>query len=101
LALGVGVAACPFTPVVTLVVAVPPKLALAPAEGAVNVTSAPETRLPPASFTVAMSGAENAVLMVAVCGDPLAMVIEAGAPTVFIRAKLAVGTRPVALAVTL
>jgi hypothetical protein len=38
--------------------------------------------------------------MVALCGDPLTTAMEAGGPTVFVRAKLAVGARPATLAVT-
>ena len=45
------------------VVAPPAKVPLAPLPGAVNVTDAPATGLPPASFTVATNGDAKAVLM--------------------------------------
>ena len=66
-----------------LVVAVftpPAKLPLAPVAGAVKVTVTPCTGLPPLSFTVATSGAANAVLMAALCGVPLVAVIDAAVP---------------------
>src|SRR5947207_8408073 len=55
-------------PLVVAVFTPPAKLPLAPLPGAPNVTVTPATGLPPASFTVATSGAANAVLIVALCG---------------------------------
>jgi hypothetical protein len=49
----------------------PANVPLAPLPGAVKVTVAPATGFPPLSFTVATSGAANAVLIVALCGVPL------------------------------
>jgi hypothetical protein len=49
--------------VIAVPVADPLKLALAPAPGPVNVTTTPETGLPPESLTVATSALGNAVLM--------------------------------------
>jgi hypothetical protein len=63
----------------------------APAPGAANVTFTPGIGLLPASFTVTASALANAVLTVAVCGVvPALAVIEVGAPTVFVSAKLTV-----------
>jgi hypothetical protein len=72
-----------------LVVAVftpPANVPLAPVAGAVNVTVTPDTGLPPLSFTVATSGAPNAVLIAALCGVPLVAVTLAGDPAVFVSA---------------
>jgi len=78
LAVNVAEVATPLA-FVTAVFTPPAKLPLAPVPGAVNVTVTPETGLPPASFTVATSGAAKAVLMVAICGVPLVAVIDAAA----------------------
>ena len=85
-----------------LVVAVllPAKLPLAPDAGAVNVTVTPCTGLPPLSFTVATSGAANAVLMAALCGVPLLAVIVAAVPAALVSAKLAGVLTPATLAAT-
>jgi hypothetical protein len=48
----------------------------------------------------ATNGAANAVLTVVLCGVPLVAVIEAGAPTVFVRLKLAAVDTPATVAVT-
>src|SRR5437667_317470 len=58
------------------------------------------TGLPPASFTVATSGAANAVLIVALCGVPLVAVMLAAAPAVFVSEKFAGVATPATLAVT-
>jgi hypothetical protein len=63
----------------------PAKVPLAPLDGAVNVTDAPLTGLPPESFTVATNGAANAVLMGALCPPPLVAVIDPGGPAVLVR----------------
>jgi hypothetical protein len=78
----------------------PAKLPLAPLPGTVNVTVAPLTGLPPASFTVTASGFANAVLMVVLCGVPLVAVIDAGAPAVLFNEKLAGVATPATDAVT-
>src|SRR5438046_2523356 len=72
----------------------PAKLPLAPVPGAVNVTVTLATGLPPASFTVATSGAANAVLIVALCGVPLVAVMLAAAPAVFVREQKAALANP-------
>lgn len=62
-------------------VALPPaNVPLAPVEGAVKVTVAPDTPLPFVSFTVACSVAANAVLTVVVCGVPAVAVMLVGVP---------------------
>ena len=78
----------------------PAKLPLAPDAGAVNVTVTPCTGLPPLSFTVATSGAANAVLIAALCGVPLVAVIDAAAPAVLVSAKLAAVVTPATVAAT-
>jgi hypothetical protein len=86
-----------------LVVAVftpPAKVPLAPVAGAVNVTTTPFTGFEPPSSTVATSGAAKAVPTGALCGVPLVAAIDAAAPAVFVRLKLAGVDVPVAEAVT-
>jgi len=85
-----------------LVTAVLPlvNVALAPDAGTANVTVTPLTGLFPASFTVTCSADPNAVLITALCGVPAVAVIDAGVPTVFVRAKLAGVVTPDTLAVT-
>src|ERR1019366_5270915 len=83
LAVNVAEVATPL-PLVVAVFTPPAKLPLAPVAGAVKVTVTPATGLPPLSFTVATSGAANAVLMAALCGVPLLAVIEAGVPEVLV-----------------
>src|SRR5947207_3268804 len=85
-------------PFVCAAVAPPATLPLAPLPGAVNVTVTPATGLPPASFTVATSGAANAVLIVALCGVPLVAVMLAAAPAVFVSEKSAGVATPATLA---
>jgi hypothetical protein len=93
--------ATPLALVVAIVVFVPfAKVPLAPEAGAVNVTVTPLTGFEPLSSTVATRGAANAVLIVALCGVPLVAVIDAGAPTVFVRLKLAGVDTPATVAVT-
>jgi len=76
------------------------KVALAPEPGTAKVTVIPLTGLFPASFTVTWSADPNAVLITALCGVPAVAVIDAGVPTVFVRAKLAGVVTPDTLAVT-
>lgn len=88
-AVKVGEVAMPEASVDTVTEAPPPaKLPLAPLAGAVNVTLAPLTGLPPESFTVATRGAAKAELTVAVWPPPLVAVIEAGGPTVLVAVKV-------------
>ena len=78
--------ATPFASVVAVTKFKPPaNVALEPKVGEVNVTVAPLTGLAPASLTVTISGAANAVLTGALCPLPLVAVIDAGAPPVFVR----------------
>jgi len=85
-----------------LVTAVLPlaKVTLAPELGTAKVTVTPLTGLFPESFTVTCSADPNAVLMTALCGVPAVAVMDAGVPTVFVRAKLAGVVTPDTLAVT-
>src|SRR5262249_11048511 len=78
----------------------PANVPLAPLPGAVNVTTTPLTGLFPASVTVATNGAPNAVLIGALCPDPLVTATLAAGPTVFVSEKFA-EVAPVALATTL
>ena len=66
------------------------KAPLGPEAGAVKVTVTPGTGLPALSLTVACRAVAKAAPTVALCGVPLAAVIEAGAPAVLVRAKLTV-----------
>src|SRR5579863_3759358 len=72
------------------VVPLPEKLPLAPNSGAEKVTVTPLTGFPPASLTVATSGEAKAVLTAVPWPLPLVAVMEAAAPAVFVREKLAV-----------
>src|SRR5215472_6308295 len=78
----------------------PANVPLAPDAGGVNVTTTPLTGLLPLSVTVATNGAANAVLIVALCPEPLVAATFAAAPAVFVRTKFA-DVAPVALATTL
>ena len=79
----------------------PPNETLAPEEGAVNVTEAPGTGLPPMSLTVATSAAGNGRFTATVCGAPLVEVMLAGAPIAFVRLNEAGVATPAVEAVTL
>jgi hypothetical protein len=86
-----------------LVVAVfkpPANVPLAPLAGGVKVTTTPFTGLLPASVTVAVNGAANAALMVALCPEPLVMATFPGGTAVLVREKVA-DVAPVALVTTL
>jgi hypothetical protein len=76
------------------------KVPLAPDAGAVNVTDAPLTGFESLSTTVATRGAANAAPTTALCPDPLVGVIDAAAPAVLVRLKLAVVDTPATDAVT-
>ena len=85
----------------TLAVVEPPvKVPLGPLPGAVNVTVAPLTRFPPESFTVATSRLAKVVPIAVLCGVPKVVVMVDGAPTRFVRLKLAVADAPGVLATT-
>jgi len=64
------------------------KVPLAPLAGAVNVTEAFATTLPPASFTRACKKAAKAVPTAALCPDPLAAEMLAAVPADTLSAKL-------------
>jgi hypothetical protein len=78
----------------------PAKAPLAPLVGAVNVTSTPLTGLFPASVTVATKTAPKAVLIAALCPEPLVTATLAGAAARLVSEKFA-DVAPVALATTL
>jgi len=84
---------------VVAVFAPPANVPLAPLPGAVNVTTTPLTGLFEASVTVATKGAPNAVLIAALCPDPLVTATFAAGPAVFVSEKFA-EVAPVALATT-
>jgi len=70
LAVNVGDMACPFAPVITMAVALPPaKVPLAPLPGAVKVTETPLSSDVPVT-TVATRTVPKGVLIVALCPDP-------------------------------
>ena len=79
MAVSAGAVATPLAFVTAVAEAEEPNAALAPLDGAVNVTVTPLIGLPPVSFTVACSAVANAVLMVALCGVPAVAVMLAGA----------------------
>ena len=84
-----------------LVVAVttpPAKLPLAPDPGAAKVTVTPLSGLLPESFTMACRLVVKAVLMVALCGVPAYVAMDAGVPGLFVSAKLAGAATPAPLA---
>jgi hypothetical protein len=66
----------------------------------VNVTTTPLTGLFPASVTVATNGAPNAVLIAALCPEPLVTATFAAGPTLFVSEKFA-EVAPGTLATTL
>ena len=80
----------------------PAKVPLAPLPdaGAVKVTVAPLTGLPPASLTVTCSGVGYAVLIAVLCGVPAVAVMLAASPTWLLNEKLAAPVTPATLAVT-
>ena len=65
-----AVAATVALPLASVVACPADSVAEAPVPGAVNVTVAPLTGLPDASFTVACRGVANAVEIAVVCGVP-------------------------------
>src|SRR5205814_352462 len=87
-------------PLVVAVFTPPAKLPLAPLPGAPNVTVTPATGLPPASFTVATSGAANAVLIVALRSEERRVGMESTARAVLVSEKSAGVATPVTLVKT-
>jgi hypothetical protein len=100
LAVNAGAVATPAPLVVAVAVNTPPKVPLAPPEGAVKVTVAPLTAAPPLAVTVAWNAVVNAVLTVALCGVPALATIAPTATAVLVRLKLAVVATLGVLAVT-
>src|SRR5260370_27375640 len=98
LAVSLGEVAIPLALVVTA--AGPPKAALAPVAGAVNVTVTPLSGVLLASFTVACSAAANAVFTVVLWGVPAVAEMLAGVGARLVRLKLAAVATPAVLAVT-
>jgi hypothetical protein len=90
--------AWPVAPVVT-VVRMPS--VLAPLDGAVNVTLAPDTALPKLSVTVATKALPNAVFTVVFWPEPDVTAIFAAAPATLVSVKLAAVLTPLAAAITL
>lgn len=84
---------------VTAVFTPPTNVPLAPLPGGVNVTVRPFSGLLPASVTVATKGAAKAVLICALCPEPLVITIDAAGPERFVSEKLTV-VKPMAEAVT-
>jgi len=100
LAVNVGAVAIPLASVITEAVAAPAaKVPLAPLAGAVNVTLAPDTALPPLSVTAAFKAA-NAVLMTTLCGVPELAVMLAGALPRLVRENVAGEAKPTTVALT-
>jgi hypothetical protein len=88
LAVKEGEVATPEALVFTLAVVAPPaNVPLAPEAGAVKVTVAAETRLPPESFTVTISGLLKRLLTCALWPPPDVAMMVAAAPGVFVSAK--------------
>jgi len=99
LAVNVAEVATPLALVVA-VLTPPAKVPLAPLVGAANVTTTPFNGLLPESVTVATNGAANAVLIAALCPEPLVTTTLDAGPGVFVNEKFA-EVAPVALATTL
>lgn len=91
----------PFTSVLT--VELPTKLPLGPLVGAANITVAPLTGLPNASWTFATSGLPNAIPTVVLWPEPEKAVIDAGEPAATITVKfwLASGGTPFVALITI
>ena len=99
LAVNVAAVATPL-PFVVAVFTPPAKVPLAPLPGAVNVTVTLPTGLFPASVTVATNGVPKAVLIDALCPEPLVTTTFAAGPAVFVSEKLAAVATPATEAVT-
>jgi len=99
-AVNVGDVATPLLSVVACALADPPvKVPLAPALGAVNVTTIPLVGFP-LIVTVALNGEANAVFTVALCGVPPLAEMTSDEPAVLVKSKFAGVEIPVAVAVT-
>ncbi len=85
---------------VVAVLTPPAKVPVGPLVGAVKVTTTPFTGLFPESVTSATKGAVNAVLIAALCPEPLDTATLAGGAPRFVSEKFA-EVAPVALATTL
>jgi hypothetical protein len=95
LAVKVEAVATPLLLVAAVVVTVPlANVPLAPLDGAVNVTVTFGTKFPEASFTVACSAVANAVAMLADCPLPVVAAMDAAAPGLLVRLKLAAVLTP-------
>ena len=88
-------------PEASVVAVVDESAALAPVDGAANVTVTPLTGLLPASRTVTCSCAAKAAVIAADCGVPPVAAMAAGGPVELVRPKVAGLTTPATLAVTL
>src|SRR5579884_2588823 len=75
LATTMGDVACPFAPVIAVATVEPLSVALAPLDGAVNVTVAPDTGLLPTSVTVATRRLAKEVFTGVLCPLPLVAVM--------------------------
>ena len=73
-----GAGATPLPSVDAVTLGSPPKLAVAPPPGAVNVTVTSGTGMPFASTTVACNAVANAVSTTVLCGVPAVAVTLAG-----------------------
>ena len=102
-AMGPKPVATPVLSVNEVVVAVKvlKNMQLAPVAGAVKVTAAFGTTFPEASLTVTCNEAPNLVFVADDCPLPDLGVIEAGAPAVLVRLKVAVIKTPGTEATTL
>ena len=88
MAVKTGEVATPEVLAFTVAVIPPPaKVPLGPEVGALNVTLAPEIRLPLASFTAATRGLANALSTCAIWPPPDMAVMLPGAPARFVREK--------------
>jgi hypothetical protein len=90
----------PFV-VAVIVIVLLLNFSLAPLDGAVNVTLAPDTALPKLSFTVATKALPNGVFTVVLWPDPEVTTMLAAAPATFVSLKVAAVLTPLAAAVTL
>jgi hypothetical protein len=95
------VAAIPELFVFTVTVVSPPKVALAPLAGAVNVTATPDRGFADASVTFACKALPNDVPTGVLCGVPANAMTEFGGPAAFVRANVADVATPDTDAVTL
>jgi hypothetical protein len=100
LAVNAGAVAIPLALVIAVAVYDPLKVALAPVEGAVNVTVTPLSALLFTSFTVACSAVAYTVLTVALCGAPAVALMLKGVPAKLVRPKLAEPPTPGVAATT-